>query len=122
MSLTQGTASVNLVGTIVGNYIEEEVIVPAGLPTALDGRAIVHLTSAVFSGFGEITLEWGNSDMLGGIISSVLFTPDYVINDYQSGYESENLTVTLLADDQAIPEPATMLLLGLGAVLLRKKK
>lgn len=123
MSLTSaGGQSGYLEGTIVGNYMEEEVVVPAGQPTALDGRAVVRLTSAVFSGLGETVLEWGNSNMLGGIISSVLFTPDYVINDYQSGYESENLTVTLLADDQAIPEPATMLLLGLGAVLLRKKK
>jgi hypothetical protein len=122
MSLSStGGQSAYLAGTIVGSYLEEEVAVPAGEPSALDGRAIVHLTAANFTGFGPITLEWGNANMLGGIISSVLFPTGYVINDYQTGYSSENLTVTLLADDTAIPEPATMLLLGLGAVLLRKK-
>jgi hypothetical protein len=119
MDLSQSGATVHLAGGIQGLYREEEL--PEG--DALDGRAIVTLTAADFTGFDpSLDLQWGNSNMLGGIIASVLFTPGYGIQDYQSNYQSENTTITLLADETAIPEPATMLLLGLGAVLLRKKK
>ncbi len=111
-------ATVSLAGGISGLYTEEEL--PEG--DALDGRAVVTLTTAVFSNFGgSYDLIWGNSQMLGGIISSVLFPPNTNIQDYQSSYLSQNATITLLADHTAIPEPMTMFLLGLGAVLLRKK-
>jgi hypothetical protein len=112
-------ATVHLAGGISGLYTEQEL--PEG--DALDGRAVVTLTSANFSGFGtEFSLLWGNSGMLGGMISSIVFPPDTNIQDYQTSYLSQNVTITLLSDHTAIPEPVTMLLLGLGAVLLRKKK
>jgi hypothetical protein len=110
-------ASVHLAGGIQGLYREEEL--PEG--DALDGRAVVTVTTATFSGFDIYNLAWGNSLGLGGVISSVIFANGAGPDDYQSDYQSENATITLLADHTAIPEPMTMLLLGLGAVLLRKK-
>jgi hypothetical protein len=69
-------------------------------------------------------LTW-DEDLIAGLDSDVSLnagTGD--INSYGQNYNSDNgLTLTLFSDQsQVIPEPATMMLLGLGAVLLRKKK
>jgi hypothetical protein len=69
-------------------------------------------------------LVWGGSDNVAGLDSDVTLNAGTGhLGDYQRDYTSTNgLTLTLFSDqNQVVPEPATMLLLGLGAVLLRKK-
>jgi hypothetical protein len=99
----------------------------------LDGKAWVNIgsfwadaawvTNEVLGG-GYDGLTW-DEDLIAGLDSDVTLNAGTGnIDNYGQDYNSDNgLTLTLFSDqNQVVPEPMTMLLLGLGAVLLRKKK
>lgn len=130
----------NVIGEISGDgvggtsydEIEGRVNELAWLPGAepridadqLFGAGVVNVTQydLAFAGGGE----W--EDVSGGLAKlkshSILTGTIYEgFGDYDTDeYETSLSTVWLYADETTIPEPATMGLLGLGALLLRKRK
>ena len=101
---------------------------------ALDGKAWVNVNSVwadstwlqteVYDVHGWDGLSW-DTDGIAGLDSDVTLDPGTGdISDYGQDYSSNNgLTLTLWADQgQVVPEPATLALLGLGGLLLRRKK
>jgi hypothetical protein len=115
---------VNIGGTF-SFYNEAEVA-----DDVLQGSGVVTVDYATFDldFFGGlwsiqgIQMQWGDGNGLGGLFSQTLFTPDYGLTDYNSDFSSDNLTVTLVADETTVPESMTVILLGLGALSLRKRR
>lgn len=90
----------------------------------LAGGAVALIQSATinnsyFDGFASVgspaigitaTTSFGEND-----------TPAFGISNYLSDWSCDNVVVTLLADETAIPEPVSIILLGAGALFLRKR-
>jgi len=113
-----GTTNImTIAGNLSSNYTEGETG-----PGSLYGGAIANVSSITVhdpSYFGPtVSFDGGNTI---GIAATTLLAND--IDDYLSDWSSENVIINLLADESLIPEPATMTLLGLGALgLLRKRR
>ena len=121
--IANGHSVASLSGSIVGNYNETETAVASD---ALNGRAVVIVQTATFDdaywsdAVGE-TIGWDGVGQQAGIIADISLPYGTNILDYSKNYHSDNVVVTLLADESQIPEPATMALLVLGGLFLRKR-
>jgi len=125
ISLSAGDLQLDISGHIVGNYVETEGKFQEG---HIDGRAVVIVDSATFNFgdyFGEgITVDWqGGTGSMAGLIADIALPNGAVFGDYDTDdYLSTNTTITLWADEGVVPEPASLCLLGLGAVSLLKRR
>jgi PEP-CTERM motif len=98
-------------------YKESEILES---PSKLYGSVPMELTSWTLSGYA-----WsGGLNTEGGLTATTTnINNNGNISDYQSNWSSSNTVVRVLADATGIPEPATMCLLGLGALgLIRRKR
>ncbi|MBN1457540.1 MAG: PEP-CTERM sorting domain-containing protein [Sedimentisphaerales bacterium] len=120
--------AVHVSGHTVSSYVETET----GVDTDhIDGRAVVMVDDYFFDagwlgdiwGIPDLDLEWeGGLNDLAGLIADITLPNGTGITDYQSDYTSTNTTITLWADESVVPEPMTVILLGLGALSLRKRR
>jgi hypothetical protein len=98
-------------------YLESEI---QENPSQLYGAAIMRLTAFNFNGYA-----WSEAiGAKGGLTATTsnLFGNWSNIDDYQSDWSSDNTIVKILADETGIPEPASILLLGLGGLALIRKR
>jgi hypothetical protein len=107
------TPIADLSGSLFSNaysYFESET---AQSPSALYGAALIKLDSWNVPGY-----QWADAlGAKGGLTASTYNLVQWDIADYLSDWNSTNTIVTILADETGfIPEPATICLLGLGAV------
>jgi hypothetical protein len=112
------TPIADLSGSLFSNaysYFESET---AQSPSAMYGAALIKLDSWNVPGY-----QWADAlGAKGGLTASTYNLVQWDIADYQSNWNSTNTIVTILADETGfIPEPATICLLGLGAVAALRK-
>jgi len=87
----------------------------------VDGRGIVSIGSVYLA--GDLTgHQWASTNGKSGLISSIVNAQPQPLTSYQADWSSNNVMLLLYADSSAIPEPATIILLGLGAVGLLGRK
>lgn len=120
------TGILNNGGGFNGMYWEKET--PSG-EGALDGKAWVQLTDFSLDVNWWLAnkpqdvdgLSWGE-DLIAGLDTDIILPNS--IDSYATSYSSPNgMTVTLWADQtKVVPEPATLAILGLGAVALLRVK
>jgi hypothetical protein len=100
------------------NYLEGEI---QENPSQLYGSAPMRLTEFDFNGYA-----WSESlGSMGGLTATTsnLGGNWDNIDDYLHDWSSSNTVVKILADETGIPEPASILLLGLGGLAsIRKRK
>lgn len=121
--IANGNSVANLTGHVQGNYNEMET----GPETdALEGRAVAIVDTATFdntyweSAIGY-AISWEAAGSAAGMIANIALDEGANIQNYQSDYSSNNVIVTLYADESMVPEPATMALFALGGLFLRKR-
>jgi len=120
-----GTEIGKIEGTgIIGNaYTEvegEETLLGRINPDNLYGNAVVMVTESNFNHWGA---HW--KDEIGGeakIESWMVLPTGANFGSYDEGYSTNLTTLWLNADETTIPEPATMVLLGMGGLLLLRKR
>ena len=119
-----GTGQVEISGILASPYRETEQGTTAGV---LDGSALAIVQNTFFDygyfgylwGVTGVELQWGDGvNMLGNLLSSTQFSSGYPLNNFASNWQSGNLSASLWA----VPEPATISLLGLGAIAFLKRK
>jgi hypothetical protein len=121
-----GADRLTVSGTLYGSnkYYEEETEVNSDF---LKGKAIVKVTSLWYDANwflnekGISDLGWEGDDV-AGVLADITLPQGTNIIDYQSDYASTNVIITVVADESLVPEPATICLLGLGAMVLIRKR
>ncbi|MGA1979734.1 MAG: PEP-CTERM sorting domain-containing protein [Sedimentisphaerales bacterium] len=99
------------------SYLEGEI---QENPSQLYGAVPMRLTDFDFNGYA-----WFEGlGAMGGLTATTsnLFGNWGNISNYQSPWSSNNTVVRILADETGIPEPASILLLGLGGLALIRKR
>jgi hypothetical protein len=88
-------------------------------PSRLYGAAPMRLNSWTLNGY-----SWAEgTGVMGGLTGTTTnINGNGNISNYQSNWTSHNTIVRLTTDENSIPEPATIGLLGLGAALAAKRK
>lgn len=88
---------------------------------AVDGRGILTLGSVSLG--GELTgHDWASTNGKSGLLTSIVNAQPSPLTSYQTDWSSNNVMLMLYADSSTIPEPATIMLLGLGAVVLARRR
>ena len=88
----------------------------------LNGRGIAAVTQADFAGPLNNYVWSDGVDPRAGLRTTTTVNGGSII-DYQDPYASSMVTLTIISDWQSIPEPMTVVMLGLGsAALLRRRK
>ncbi len=104
-------------------YVEEEQFYTVG-PMVFDtgilfGSGVVHVDGDLLGSLGDYS--WTDSNGDARLKSQV--TGDASFDSYlDQSYSSLVTTMWLYADETVIPEPATLALLGLGGLLLRRRR
>jgi len=107
--ISYGSSQVNITGGLIGDDVElydQSLIRIFGYDFAVDGQAV---------GYGELTSIYGGDISIEPLrhLTGTLLSGEFIDNDF---YISNNARIIL------IPEPTTILLLGIGGLLLRKRK
>lgn len=108
-------------------YTEAETQVDTPPDPGTDASALYGSALIVMDVWDVNDYEWYDvegSTSIAGLTASTTNLDDTGnnISDYQSDWFSNNCLLTVTADETAIPEPATMALLGLGAAVLTRKR
>ena len=106
-------------------YSENETTGAGDPTTHLNGVALVTVDEAFFSDgwlSGGLVYEWADAIGETSALTTETTLP-YGINitDFLSDYSTDSTIITLWADE-SIPEPCSLLLMGLGGLLLKRRK
>ncbi|MBN1796392.1 MAG: PEP-CTERM sorting domain-containing protein [Sedimentisphaerales bacterium] len=122
-----GSFEIALWGTL--GYEEHETGVtppdPGTGASALYGSALVSMIDFSVTD-GSTNYVWsdttGLSSVAGFTATTTSLSPNNIPDYNPTDWSSDNCVLTVLADETAIPEPATLALLGLGSLLLRRRR
>lgn len=105
-------------------YREDELADAGNTVNGVGKVTIDYGTLFVDSSFWGTGTSWGSTDGKSALTTTITGASqggDSLVN-YQTNWESDNVTMVVWADSSmAVPEPATMTLLALGGLLLRKR-
>lgn len=88
---------------------------------AVSGKGIVTLGSVSLGG-ELLGHDWASTNGKSGLFSGISNAQPQPLTGYQTDWSSGFVWMTLYADSSVVPEPATIMLLGLGAVVLARKR
>ncbi len=108
-------------GTV--DWYEEEEKTSNGV----EGRGIITITGTTVGDYwtrdNRGGAAWDSSNGKSGITTTITgASQDGDLKDYATDWSSNNVILFIHADSSAIPEPATLGLLGLGALAFRRKR
>jgi hypothetical protein len=86
------------------------------------GTGIVTLVGSVSLGGELLGHDWASTNGKSGLFSGLSNAQPQPLTSYQTDWSSGFVWMTLYADSSVVPEPATIMLLGLGAVVLARRR